>query len=260
MRIGLTTAAFYGLMETEDAATHLATLGVPCCEVFLETYSEYNAAFGAFIRERLGEVACVSVHAKTQHFESDFLGASTRQRADSYAMLGSFLDAGRALGAHVYVYHGPASLRGQAPRFERWQQAIAQAMGMARARGITFCWETVSWCHLNSPDRVRAFRALWPDMHFVLDTKQVFEMGQDPMDYVEAMGDRLLHVHILDHDEAGKLTLPGLGVHDFQDLARALEGNGYTGDVILEPYASVIPSEQALHESLDWLRETFHAD
>lgn len=260
MRIGLTTAAFYGVMETEDAAAHLASLGIPCCEVFLETYSEYNAAFGALLHERLGSVACVSVHAKSQHFESDFLGISPRQRADSYAMLGGFLDAGQALGAHVYVYHGPASLRGAAPRLERWQAPMAEAIDMARRRGIAFSWETVSWCHLNSPARVHAFREVWPDLHFVLDTKQVFEMGLDPVDFAQAMGERLAHVHILDHDAQGQLVLPGKGVHDFRDLARALWDSGYEGDIILEPYSNLISSEAALLASLDWLRETFHAE
>ena len=41
MRIGMSTAAYYGRMETEESAALIASLGVPCCEAFLQTESEY---------------------------------------------------------------------------------------------------------------------------------------------------------------------------------------------------------------------------
>ena len=44
MRLGLTTAAFYGRLETEEAAARLRALDVDCAEVFLQTPSEYSAA------------------------------------------------------------------------------------------------------------------------------------------------------------------------------------------------------------------------
>jgi len=259
MRIGISTAAYYGRLETEDAAQRVASLGVPCCEVFLETYSEYSEGFGALVRKRLGAVEAVSIHAKTQHFETDIMGQSARQRADAFEMLERFYAAGKALGARLYVYHGPANMRGKAPRFSSWQEGIARAMDLGRAYGIELCFETVSWCWLNSPERVAEFLALWPDMRFVLDVKQVLELGQEPTLYVDTMGDRLSHVHILDYDANGRHVLPGRGVHDFRDLARALRGAGYRGDIILEPYAHVVTSDQALTDSIHWLRDTFGA-
>ncbi len=258
MRIGLSTAAFYGRLETEDAAARVASLGVPVCEVFLETYSEYRGEFGALVKSRLGDTQAVSVHSKTQHFEADFIGQSARQREDAFTLLEGFLDAGEALGVSTYVYHGPAVVRGgNVPRFVRWQEGIARAIAACRARGITFSWETVSWCWLNEPARVAEFLAIWPDLMFVLDLKQVFELGQDPLAYVDAMGDRLRHVHILDYDAQGRHALPGRGLHDFRELARALRGNGYAGDIILEPYSNVAGSDQELLDSIAWLRDTF---
>lgn len=259
MRIGLSTAAFYGRLETEEAAVRVAQLGLPCCEVFLETYSEYSADFGSLVRRNLGQTQAVSIHSKTQHFEGDLLGQSARQRRDALDMLDRFLDAGQALGAKIYVYHGPANLRGNLPAFSRWQDRIAAAIARCRERGILFAWETVSWCWLNTPERVGEFLSLWPEMYFVLDVKQVLELGQDPLDYVKAMGGRLCHVHILDYDDAGRHALPGRGVHDFRALAGALNSVGYRGDIILEPYAYILTNDQILLHSIDWLRETFHA-
>lgn len=259
MQIGVSTAAYYGRLETEEAAARLASLGVPCCEVFLETYSEYTPAFGAQVKENLGATQAVSIHAKTQHFESDIFGQSRRQREDAFAMMERFFQAGQVLGAGVYVYHGPASIRTPSPNLDRWQAGVEQAIALAASYGIDFCWETVSWCHLNHPDRARIFRERWPDLHFVLDVKQVYELGHDPLDYARAMGDRLRHVHMLDRDAGGKLVLPGKGIHDFRDLATYLQDTGYRGDIILEPYADVVPNDDALLESVTWLRETFGA-
>lgn len=257
MRIGLSTAAFYGRLETEDAAEKVASLGIPCCEVFLETYSEYKPAFGELLRERLGHTSVTSIHSTSQHFEAGILGQSARQRGDAFGMMDSFLRAGKAMGAGVYVYHGPACLRGATPRIDAWHDGIAQAIEMASAYGIDLSWETVSWCHLNAPERVRDFRKAWPGLHFVLDVKQVQELGQGLLAYVDAMGEKLRHVHILDRDADGRLVLPGKGVHDFKDFARALRANGYQGDVILEPYANVVPDDASLMASMDWLAETF---
>lgn len=260
MRIGLSTAAYYGSLETEDAALRLAGFGLPCCEVFLETHSEYTGAFGALVKERLGNTQAVSVHAKSQHFEGDLIGLSKRQRDDAFRSLEGLLSAGEALGAHLYVYHGPARVRrSSVPNFARWQEGIGLATERACAHGIRLCFETVCWCYLTEPALVREFLRLWPEMGFVLDVKQVLEMGQSPVAFVEAMGERLMHVHILDFDDSGRAVLPGLGAHDFRELARALSANGYDGDIILEPYGTTAASDAALLESISWLRDRFGA-
>jgi len=247
-------------LETEDAAARIAEIGVPCCEVFLETFSEYTAVFGALVRERLGGTEAVSVHCKTQHFESDLIGLSARQRADAAVHLAGFLEAARALGAGIYVFHGPARFRQSAPPdFSRWHAGIQAAIDLSASYGVRLCYETVSWAWLNEPVRVKQFLAIWPSLSFVLDVKQVLEMGQDPVAYVEMIGDRLAHVHILDFDRDGRHVLPGQGAHDFRDLARALSYNGYDGAVILEPYGTTAKSVLALSDSINWLRGVFGA-
>ena len=42
MKIGLSSAAYYGQLETDEAAAHIAELPLDTCEVFLETPSEYT--------------------------------------------------------------------------------------------------------------------------------------------------------------------------------------------------------------------------
>ncbi|MDR0928549.1 MAG: sugar phosphate isomerase/epimerase [Oscillospiraceae bacterium] len=260
MKIGISTAAYYGALETEDAAARLAALGVDCCEVFLETFSEYTPGFAALVRARLGNTRAVSVHNRTIHFEWDLVGQSARQRTDALHHLRGFCQAGQVLGAGIYVFHGPGLVRGQTPNLAAWQEGLEEAMQMAADHGLTLAWETVSWCALNTPGRVRELLAVWPNLRFVLDIKQVLELGQNPVDYVEAMGDRLCHLHMLDFDARGRHALPGSGAHDFKDLAAALRLNGYQGDIILEPYGSMRASDEALLASVRFLRERFQAE
>ena len=144
MRIGLSSAAFSGRMETEEEAARTAALGVPCCEVFLETFSEYSGDFGREVRARLGETECVSVHPKGTQFESDLFGRSRRQVEDAMAWFAGVCDAGRALGAKYYIFHGPPGkfmrlrLRwlgcGTSPGQEAWRFCGRTCTGALSAR------------------------------------------------------------------------------------------------------------------------------
>lgn len=259
MRIGLSTAAFYSRLNTEDAAERIASLGIPCAEVFLQTFSEYNAGFGALVRSRLGAVDAVSVHTMSTHYDAGLIARSERQRDDAFAMLGSVLDTAQAFGARIFVYHGLWNIDAGKPRFALWREHIAKAIALCANRGIRFTWETVHWCWLNEPARIDEFAALWPDIGFTLDTKQVMKLGHRLTDYVDRMGDRLSHVHVLDFDANGRFALPGRGAHDFRDFARALRANGYKGDVILEPYGGAVGQDREIVESIDWLRDVFQA-
>jgi sugar phosphate isomerase/epimerase len=248
---------YYGVWETEDAIQKMQSFQIPCCEVFLETFSEYDPAFGRLLRSRLGGMAPVSMHTRMQHFEADLLGQSPRQRSDAYKLFGQALDTGAALGVKHYVYHGPQAIRGKHWPIAAWGEDLAQIRAVAAERGIDFCWETVSWCALNTPDCVTEARSACPDMGFVLDVKQTLETGYDPFAFIQAMGPNLRHVHVLDRDADGRYVFPGRGRFDFPRLASILKTTGYAGDIILEPYSEMARDESALRASLAYLRELF---
>ncbi|GHU79819.1 hypothetical protein AGMMS49992_32230 [Clostridia bacterium] len=71
------------------------------------------------------------------------------------------------------------------------------AVNMAAKRGIQLCWENVSWCIINAPDRAVEAAEVCPQLGFVMDAKQALETPWDPVDYVRAMGSRLRHIHVL---------------------------------------------------------------
>ena len=257
MKLGLSTAAYYVRLETEDAAAHIQKrFELDCVEVFLETRSEYSADFGRLVREKLNGVPATSVHPLGTAFENSVFGRSARQRADAMEIVCGVLDAAQALDAGIYVYHGNHNAKGGgvSDNFERFQEGLALMNAQAKARGIRLCWENVSWCVMSTPERVRKVRDMYPDMGFVLDVKQAMQSGFDARDFLTVMGDRLMNVHVLDCDAQGKLCLPGQGCYDFKGFFAALRSIGYDKTVILEPYSTSFSRDEEIEESIAFLR------
>ena len=256
MVLGMSTAAFYGRWETEEAASAIARLPLSCAEVFLQTFSEYGVSFARDVRARLGGVPCTSVHPMGTHFENGMFSRSARQRCDAMDIFRRVLDAGTALGAGTYVYHGRYNPREGTLAWDA--QANADVLGPmieeANARGMVIGWENVSWCQLRSAERVREARRLLPQARFTLDIKQAMRAGEDPIRMARAMGDGLVNVHVCDWNAEGKLCLPGEGTFDFDALFALLGEAGYRGPVILEPYLGLIAGEEALLRSIAFLR------
>ena len=257
MRIGLSSAAFYGRGETEEQAAMLRDYPAQSCEIFMQTPSEYSTDFGALVREKLGDLPCRSVHPKGTQFEQDLFGRSARQVEDAMRLFIGVCDAGQALGARYYVFHGPFGVH--APlipeRIHNLQPTMARMQAIAAERGIEVLWENVHWCAVKNPRDVRAVREMLPEMGFVLDVKQAWHGGVDPFDMLEAMGDKLRHVHALDWTAEGLLCLPGQGCMDWKKLIRKLSEIGFDGDVMLEPYERHTRDAEAVRRSMEMLRE-----
>ena len=257
MKLGMSSAAFYGQMETEDQAALLRTFPAEVCEVFLETHSEYTAAFGALVRERLAGMPCLSVHPKGTQFEQDLFGRSKRQEQDALRAFRGVCEAGQALGARYYVFHGPFAVSGpmRPGAIFEVEKRVAHLRAIAFDHGLELLWENVSWCAMSRMEDVREIAAMFPDMGFVLDVKQALRAGVEPIRMLEAMGEHIRHVHVLDWGSDGSLCLPGQGTVDWRAIMRALRAQGYEGAVVLEPYEWMTHDHAAVRQSLDYLRE-----
>ena len=259
IQIGISSAGFYGRMETEEAAAYLTRFPVDRCEIFLETHSEYSAAFGRQAKDALHGLKCVSVHPKGTQFEPDLFGQSKRQTADAMNIFKNVCRAGEALGAKYYVFHGPNSpVRPMAlDNIREMEARMEMLMDAAQAHGIQVLWENVSWCAVRTPEDVRRLRERLPEIGFVLDVKQAYRAQVDPLAMIDAMGEQLRHIHALDWDAQGRLTLPGKGIMDWRAMAERLRAIGYDGAIILEPYPAQTTDDDAVRQSLSFLREIF---
>lgn len=259
MNVGLSSAAFFGRMDTEDQAARVREFPVQCCEVFLQTISEYTADFGDLVREKLNGLPCVSVHAMSSQFESELFSVYHRQAEDALRQFAGACAAGQAMGARYYVLHGKAGYVSpvKVDTVPQLQGTMALLQKTAADYGLEVLWENVSWCALRSVEDVLLVRKLLPEQRFVLDVKQAFRTGQDLQAMIHAMGDRLAHVHVLDHTAEGEMCLPGEGVTDWRKMAETLRNVGYAGAVILEPYERQARNEAALRRSILYLQEVF---
>lgn len=257
MKLGLSTAAYYGRLETEEAGALLATMDLDCCEVFLECPSEYGAAFGATVKSALAGLPARSVHPKGTQFEDGLFGRSARQRADALRTFEGVLAAGQALGSGAYVFHGMPDIhrRGGGPNMRAHADMVRDLCELARSYGMRLAWENVWWCQMAKPAHAAAVRDAVPEVRFVLDIKQALHAGVDPLEFLPVMGDRLVNVHVCDVNASGILCLPGQGGYDFSALFGALLEHGYGGPVILEPYAHLFAEQEEIVAALSSLRE-----
>ena len=256
MRFGLSTAAFFGRYEVEEAAQYISKLPVDCAEVFLQTFSEYNGSFAKTVGQNLGGIPCTSIHPLGTCFENQMFSSSMRQRNDAIGIFRSVLEAGQQLGASVYVHHGRHSPQiVMLPwNLQRNVDVIGMMCEEAKQHNMVIGWENVYWCQLTEPSRVLEAKKALPQVRFTLDIKQAMRAGCNPIDFVYAMGDQLCNVHVCDWKEDGTLCLPGEGSFNFGALIAALREIGYDGPVVMEPYLALIQSEEALLRSIAFMR------
>lgn len=254
--LGLTTAACYGRLETEEMAALMPDMPLDCCEVFLETHSEYSVDFARRVRAALGDLPVHSVHPLGTLYENQLFSRSPRQRADAFEIFGRVLDAGQALGAKVYVFHGPFGMSPDVPRMEldRIVPTARRMIQQAGERDMVIGWENVSWAWMSRPEHTRQLREALPDLWFVLDNKQSHRLGLPVEDFIPAMAGRIVNVHVCDIDGEGKLQLAGRGQVDFPRLFQRIRETGYRGPVIHEPYSHLFESPQELVTAAGALR------
>ena len=194
MKIGLSSAAYYGQLETDEAAAHIAELPLDTCEVFLETPSEYTTDFTFRMRYNMNNFPVTSVHPLGTQFEPQLFGRAARQSDDAFAMFANVCRAAESLGAAYYIFHGPFGVRGHLSpaNIPFLEERFDQMRERAARHHLRVLWESVSWCSVATPEDVRLLLKRIPDVEFVLDTKQVHQAGVDPLDMLRAMRDRLL--------------------------------------------------------------------
>ncbi len=244
LNIGLSTACFFGKGVTENSIRTIREAGFSVCEVFFDAPMEYDEAFYPILRDALGDMKVHSIHGMSSQFEPQLFSISARQKAAAMDVFRTTLAQGRRLGAKYYVMHGPMLNGGSVKNiaYARISPIIADIAHICKEEGLLLAWENVSWCLFNRPEFIAGIRefADHPDLYFTLDIKQAARTGADPFDFLEAMGDRCVNVHLCDYSrtESGvALGLPGRRSFDFARLFAALKSNGYAGPAMVEVYS-----------------------
>ncbi len=263
MQVGISTASFFNKCNVEETPERMIAIGTSICEIFLNTFSEYEEDFVTMLAGiiRAKGLQAYSIHPMGTQFEPQLFSPHVRQRADAQKIYRQVLRAGRTLGVRCYVMHGPAGLNGAVKNMElsRIGPIVQELCDIASEYQLTLAWENVSWCLFSIPSfgprLLEATRS--DDLRFTLDIKQAVRSGYSPLEYVDAIGERLINLHICDYRYVSgrfRLAMPGQGECGFFALRAALEQKKYKGPAFLEVYSDMYREDEELSESYRYIQ------
>ncbi|MCM1166081.1 MAG: sugar phosphate isomerase/epimerase [Lachnospiraceae bacterium] len=256
INIGVSTASLYPL-HVEDAFAELARLGVKCAEVFANSVREGGEPYISQmckIRDENG-MTVTSFHPFSSPMESVFLFSTYDRRVEEMIELyRGFFGSMNRLGAKVFVVHGAINSSKCTPK--HYVEQFRLLSGVGREYGVAVAQENVHYCLSGRLEFLKMMkRELGEDAKFVLDLKQARRSGEDPLDYVEALGESIVHCHLSDGDGDRDCLPVGRGNFDFGLLARRLFSHGYAGAFIVELYRDNYGEFSELKSSVDALSE-----
>lgn len=256
MKIGVSTASLYPL-HVEDAFAELARLGVKAAEVFANSTSEAGEPYISMIKNICAEneMTVTSFHPFSSPMESVFLFSTYDRRIEEMMSLyRGFFGSMNALGAKIFVLHGAIlSSKCSVSHYINQFRMLSEA---GREFGITVAQENVCYCMSGKLEFLKMMkRELGDNAKFVLDLKQARRSGEDPLEYVEALGRSIIHCHVSDGDDGHDCLPIGEGSFDFGKLTRRLSDKGYDGAYIVELYRDNYGSFEELKKSADRMAE-----
>lgn len=241
MKAGVSTACLYP-METTDALKALLKNGVKCVEIFFNTYSEIQKPYASELRSILNEYGATikSIHPFTSGYEPYLIFSDYEKRyRETCEFYRRYFDCAAYLGAKIVVLHGDRKTALNGISDEEYFERFAELSKIGKEYGVLLAQENVNAFRSQNPAFIRKMREyLGDEASFVFDIKQAVRSHNDPLEMCDAMGNRLVHVHINDNDKTNDCLLPGAGLTDYGRILAKLSTNGYKGDFIVEVYRS----------------------
>ncbi len=218
MQLGASTASFYP-METEQALRFLAENGVKDIEIFVncecEIKSPIREEIAAIIKEY--DLNIISVHPLPTYESLYIFSGYERRLTYGFQMYGEYFEAARLWGARYLVLHG-VNKDAHCP-FERYVERFKQLYDLGISFDVTLLQENVFYCKSGNLKFLRDIStALGDSVSFVLDLKQAVRAGYSPFDVVNAVGEKIVHVHLSDNGPCGDCLPIGKGCFDFTTL------------------------------------------
>lgn len=258
MLAGISTACFYPEL-TERALVCISGFGAEAAEIFFNAPSELEDRFTRELKTIADSsgTKILSVHPFTSGLEPLLFFTEYRRRTlDGLELYKRYFHAANMLGAEIFVLHGDR--REARKPYSRYFEMFEELAETGRSMGITVAQENVPRCSSCCPAFFTAMSNSLPDARFVLDTKQCVRAGYTVEQMMEAMGNRIIHLHISDHDEQHDCLPAGKGVLDFAKLVSGLKQNAYDGGLVLEVYRDNYGDFSELRESYQYLFKAVH--
>lgn len=253
---GISTASLYPRV-TEEALYELAVRGVDLVEIFINTDSELEKSYINSMENTLDmyKMTVSSIHPYTCGIEPTmFFTQYPRRFLDILTYYEKYFEVMNILGAKIFVFHGN-KVQNVIPN-EQYFERYEKLFDLGKKYNITVAQENVSRCTSGDLEFLKEMsKALGDKAKFVFDTKQAVRRGYDPYDFLDAIGEKIVHVHISDHSEKGDCLLVGKGELNFPRFVDELTNCSFTGSIILELYANGYTDINDLSNNLLYFRE-----
>lgn len=255
MNLGVSSSCFYPL-ETEKALIKIGQLGVKTTEAFFNAPSELEKPF----LEEICKIKAyygldiVTFHPYMSFAEGFFVYSKYRRRfTDSLEMYKPMFHAAAQIGAKYFVSHGAKNMpeiskEEYAERYYLWNET-------AKEFGIEIAHENVVNYASQSPQFMKYLKdTLGEAFRAVLDVKQARRAGQNPYDFIDALGKSIVHIHLSDCSKSESCLPPHAnGDFDFKRLFAKMNEIGYNGAALIEVYRSNFEKDEELKTALDYL-------
>ena len=215
--------------ELEKGLRFIAGLGYDGTEFWEKHLSQLNVGE---LADLLGELGLAAAQI-CPYF--NFTG--TRQEwEESIRIAETYIDYSLSLGKPlIRVFTGKVGSAEATP--DEWRagvEGLRKVCGMARPEGVAFALETH---HGSLMDTLESTRRLLDEVG--MDNLGVNYQPGPKMgpwrDWVEQLGERIVHLHCHNYDDEGKMTFLGEGTfYDFAEFVDALAKKGYEGYLSVE--------------------------
>lgn len=253
MNCGISTSTFYP-ETTEKSLDFIINGKFPCCELFLNAFSEVEPDFISELAKKAqnGGVEVVSIHPFTSFMEPmSFFTPYERRFTDGLELYKKYFNAINILDAKYLVFHGDNANN----RFsvEEGIERLGVLCALAKSFGVTLAHENVCRCKSRSLDYLMQLARSLPDLRFTLDIKQALRSDVDPFRILENLTEKVVHLHVSDSLPEKDCLPPGVGSFDFVRLFSLLKKLHYQGACIVELYRDSYCSIEELYESHKFL-------
>ena len=257
MEVGASSSCFYPL-QTEKAFLNIASSGIKTAEIFLNSPSELEKKF---IGELKSIKTCYGVNVTSLHpFRSfsegyDIFSKYKRRFEDSTELLKRYYEAANELGAEFIILHGSRGRIEISP--DEYAERYFKLSEIAKREGCTLTHENVVDYSGARPEFMAFMKnSLGDSFKMVLDVKQARRAKADVQQFIDVMGENIVHVHLSDCDSERDCIPPSeKGLFDFRELFTNLDKVGYKGRYIVELYSDSFSSVDEIVRSTEYLQD-----
>jgi len=269
MKLGAAAHIFWDLekeeLDLEDAIHEIGEIGYDSVEILCDTHF-----FPHWETDKLGEgveevkdyLSTFEVEATLHapHYDVNLAAWNRGFRREFQRQVGECIEVAPQLDADIVVVHpGEVASKKLSRRktIQNMVQSLEYLAGAAREHGVTLCLENnaqnpSSLC-VSSKEVVDVVDAVESShVQVCCDISHIRTTREEPVKYIENLGDRISHVHVSDALGATHHLPIDLGVIEFDEVFKILDG--FDGVVNVEGWAPN-STEKFLSHSRDRLLE-----